>query len=340
MRTEPRPVRPDASDADATEDARTRLVRLAATAGTASRLPAAEPAPAAGGWVPRWPATSGRPEPDGHDVADGPGLRERAMAAAVTGYTAAHGHPLDHPGTGGVDETRGARRWAVRPLTVVVAVVVLLAVVGLVVARALAPVPSTVLGPGGPAAPPSEASADAPGTADGAAAAADDAHPTDAASVPSPSEPAVAADVVVVHVAGQVAQPGVLSLPAGSRVADALTAAGGPTPAADLTALNLARELVDGEQVLVPEPGDVLAAPPRPGGGAGGAATAGAGTVLDLNTADLPALDGLPGIGPVLAERIVAWRAEHGRFTSVDELAEVPGIGPSLLADVRDLVRV
>jgi competence protein ComEA len=144
---------------------------------------------------------------------------------------------------------------------------------------------------------------------------------------------------VVVHVVGQVRRPGVRHLPVGARVADAVAAAGGATPGADLAGLNLARVLVDGEQVRVPKPGEGVAAPSGPGGGGSGPAgsPAGRGPVA-LNTADLAALDTLPGVGPVLAQRIVDWRTAHGRFTSVDELAEVSGIGEKLLAQLRPLV--
>jgi competence protein ComEA len=163
-----------------------------------------------------------------------------------------------------------------------------------------------------------------------------------------PTDPAVgvatAAGEVVVHVVGQVRRPGVRSLPLGSRVADALEAAGGATPKADLSQLNLARVLVDGEQVRVPSPGD----PVDPGGsasaggtgglGGGGAGGGTSGTKVSLNTADLAALDTLPGVGPVLAQRILDWRVAHGRFTSVDELGEVSGIGEKLLAQLGPLV--
>jgi competence protein ComEA len=150
---------------------------------------------------------------------------------------------------------------------------------------------------------------------------------------------------VVVHVVGQVRRPGVLRLAAGSRVADALDAAGGPTPTADLARVNLARVLVDGEQVQVPAPGDpdpvgvgvVAAGPAAPGRGvAGDGGTAG--VLVPLNTADLATLETLPGVGPVLAQRIVDWRSQHGRFTSVEELGEVSGIGEKLLAQLTPLV--
>lgn len=153
--------------------------------------------------------------------------------------------------------------------------------------------------------------------------------------------------VVVVHVVGRVRHPGVHRLPVGSRVADAVQAAGGASGKADLAALNLARMLVDGEQVRVPAVGDPMASPgPGPGsgsgsgtGGGGGAGAAGSsGTPVSLNTGDLGALDTLPGVGPVLAQRILDWRAAHGRFSSVDELGEVSGIGEKLLAQLGPLV--
>ncbi|MBK6886227.1 MAG: helix-hairpin-helix domain-containing protein [Tetrasphaera sp.] len=149
-----------------------------------------------------------------------------------------------------------------------------------------------------------------------------------------------ATGVVVVHVVGQVRHPGVIELPAGSRVVDAVAKAGGATKGADLSAVNLARVLVDGEQILIPKPGEAVGAS-APGAGAGGAASGPAAPApINLNSADLTALDGLPGVGPVLAGRILAWRAEHGRFSSVDELGEVSGIGEKVLANLRPLVTV
>jgi competence protein ComEA len=132
----------------------------------------------------------------------------------------------------------------------------------------------------------------------------------------------------------------VRQLPLGSRVADAVDAAGGATAKADLSALNLARVLVDGEQVRVPAPGDPVqpGSPAAPGGTGGGRTGGSSGGPVSLNTADLAALDTLPGVGPVLAQRIVDWRTAHGRFTSVDELGEVSGIGEKLLAQLGPLV--
>ncbi|MCZ0979604.1 ComEA family DNA-binding protein [Streptomyces diastatochromogenes] len=140
---------------------------------------------------------------------------------------------------------------------------------------------------------------------------------------------------VVVDVGGKVRRPGVLTLPAGSRVADALRAAGGVEPGADLTGVNRARVLFDGEQVLVGLPG-TPAGGSGPGGGAGGGV---AGVPLSLNTATAEQLDGLPGVGPVLAQHIVDHRTEHGGFRSVGELREVNGIGERRFADLEPLVR-
>lgn len=154
-------------------------------------------------------------------------------------------------------------------------------------------------------------------------------RPADPVALPTPSAAASApGGLVVVHVVGAVAAPGVVTLDSGSRVVDAVDAAGGATADADLSGLNLARPLVDGEQVVVPTPGQEPVA----------AAVDDDGTT-NLNTADEAALDALPGIGPVLAGRIVERRDERP-FASVDELTEVTGIGPALLERLRPLVRV
>jgi competence protein ComEA len=139
---------------------------------------------------------------------------------------------------------------------------------------------------------------------------------------------------VAVHVAGRVRHPGLVRLPAGSRVQDAITAAGGVTSGADLDAINLARKLTDGEQVRVPGPGDP---PPPPPDAAAGPASPSA--PLDLNTATVEQLDTLPGVGQVTAGRIVAYRSAHP-FTTVDELLEVPGIGQRRFDQLKDLVTV
>ncbi len=156
-----------------------------------------------------------------------------------------------------------------------------------------------------------------------------------------------AAGVLLVHVVGQVRNPGVVRLPPGARVLDAVKAAGGATPTADLNHLNLARAVADGEQIVVPKPGESLTGGSPGVGGAGpgstGKGSTGGGTtsgLIDLNTADVSALDSLPGVGPVLAQRILDWRTQHGRFTSVAELGEVTGIGDKILAQIRPKVTV
>lgn len=155
---------------------------------------------------------------------------------------------------------------------------------------------------------------------------------TDAGPVPP-------ASVLVVHVVGAVREPGIVELPLGSRVVDAIAGAGGPRDDAGLTGLNLARELVDGEQVLVPtieEAATQAVAPPPSVGGSG----LGGSGLVNLNTADAAMLDSLPGIGPAIAARILAWRDDNGPFRSVDELLAVSGIGEKTLDGFRDLVTV
>lgn len=143
--------------------------------------------------------------------------------------------------------------------------------------------------------------------------------------------PSAAPSELVVHVAGRVAAPGVLRLPGGSRVGDAIAAAGGALGDAALEQLNLARQLADGEQVLVPGPGV-----PPPAAVAGAAASG----LLDLNLATAEDLDELPGVGPVLAERILAHREAIGRFSSVEELRDVEGIGDATFRDLAPAVTV
>ncbi len=134
----------------------------------------------------------------------------------------------------------------------------------------------------------------------------------------------------LVHVAGEVRRPGVYRVGAGARAIEAIRRAGGPTGRADLSALNLAAPLQDGQQVLIPS-----RAPRGGGGAAGGAGAAGATGPLSLSSATAEDLDGLDGIGPTLAARIVEWRQAHGGFASVEQLLDVPGIGPARLEAVR-----
>ncbi|MEU8650100.1 ComEA family DNA-binding protein [Streptomyces sp. NPDC048737] len=143
---------------------------------------------------------------------------------------------------------------------------------------------------------------------------------------------------IVVDVSGKVRDPGIHRLPAGSRVVDALAAAGGVRPGTNTDGLNRARFLVDGEQVVVGGPPGTGGQPAGAGPG-GGAVGAGPPTPVSLNTATADQLDTLPGVGPVLAQHIVDYRTQHGGFRSVDELREVNGIGERRFSDLRNLVR-
>ena len=259
------------------------------------------------GWIPR-PAPALRFDSPSHPLDDAtPAVRPpvpapqalttAALHTAAAGYTAVHGDPTTR-----APAPRRRVRWAISWRLAAAAGAVVLLVAGAVALRAsaVAPGPAVVL-------------------------------PTPAPSgvVAAVASPTVAAGVVV-DVVGAVAAPGVVRLAQGSRVVDAIAAAGGATADAQVSALNLARVLVDGEQIAVPRPGEAPA---------GAAVSPGGDELVDLNKADAAALDALPGIGPVLADRIVSHR-EDGPFTSVDELADVAGIGPTLLERLRDLVRV
>ena len=133
-----------------------------------------------------------------------------------------------------------------------------------------------------------------------------------------------------VHVVGAVHHAGLFRLRDGSRVADALERAGGPTRHADLSAVNLAAPLVDGQQVVVPRRGSP--------GAVGATGAPASGSRVSLASATVEQLDELPGIGPVTAQQIVDWRTTHGPFRSVDELDDVPGIGPAKIEQLRDVV--
>lgn len=141
---------------------------------------------------------------------------------------------------------------------------------------------------------------------------------------------------IFVAVAGAVRQPGLYRVPAGARVAVAVARAGGLLRRADLTGVNLAARLRDGQQVVVPERGVGPAG--TPAAGATGVGAAGGGAPVSLSTATAEQLDALDGIGPALAQRILEYRAQHGGFRSVDELAQVEGIGEKRLAALRDAV--
>ncbi|MEV4657987.1 ComEA family DNA-binding protein [Micromonospora sp. NPDC049301] len=161
---------------------------------------------------------------------------------------------------------------------------------------------------------------------------------SEAAPVTPAGDPSAAgAAEVVVAVAGKVRRPGLVRLPAGARLADAVQAAGGALPGVDVALLNPARKVTDGELIVVG-----VTPPPVPGGAAGPAAGGGAPAAgpLNLNTATLAQLDALPGVGPVLAQRILTHRDQHGGFKSVGDLRQVDGIGDARYEQLKDLVTV
>lgn len=260
---------------------------------------------------------AGRADDGPADASGTAGWVPGAVRAAADAYARQHPPDLD-------DEPAGVRprhepeawrpRWAVPWRVVGVAAVAVALLAGAAVLRSVA------LTPGAPVDLPEPLGATASATM-GA-----DADASAGAGADATADPTTDPATVVVHVVGAVAAPGVVRLPAGSRVTDAVAAAGGATAEADLAAVNLARVLTDGEQIVVPRPGD----PAPPAGAAPGAAD----DTVDLNAASLAELDGLPGVGPVLAQRIVDGRP----YTSVDELDQVSGIGQTLLERLRPLV--
>ncbi len=158
-----------------------------------------------------------------------------------------------------------------------------------------------------------------------------------------PTSVAQSVTEILVSVTGLVANPGVVRLPPEARVADAIAAAGGTQPGGNLTGMNLAAKLADGDSVVVTESGTAAATPgpsgsPGSAGGSSGASTGPAGGPVNLNTADEAALDTLPGVGPVMAQNILAWREQNGRFSSIEQLQEISGIGPARYAQLSALV--
>jgi competence protein ComEA len=152
---------------------------------------------------------------------------------------------------------------------------------------------------------------------------------------PSQSPGGPRASGIYVHVAGAVRRPGLVQVPAGSRVAEALARAGGPARKADLTGVNLAAQLDDGQQIVVPAAGAV----PGSGAAAGTGSAPTPGVKPSLGSATVEELDEIDGIGPTLAERIVEYRTENGGFSSIDELQDVDGIGEKRLETLREALQ-
>lgn len=277
--------------------------------------------PAEGGWVPSsdFAAHSTGDEP----VSDAPPSVGAALAARLP--ASVRGGVFD-PGRRGV---------------AVLAVVALLAALGGAWYFAAArPAASAATDEQTPAATPDPQPAPATNGAGGLTG-----WPTAAPSSSAASTP------LVIDVVGKVVAPGVVELPAGARIRDAIAAAGGALPGTDLTALDLASKLTDGQQLFVgiPPPtgaaaqaaGGLVGGEPAGGGsvGSGGSGASSSG-VVSLNTATLADLETLPGVGPVLAQHILDWRGQHGRFTAVSQLQQVSGIGPSKYAALAGRVRL
>lgn len=254
-------------------------------------------------------------------MTDGDDVRTRVedalRRAASTAYEAAHGALESHGAFEGPDEADAPPRWRFRmSARLAVTATIVVAILGAMVVflpPGVIPFSQDVAGESAVLGGPGAASAVAPTSSPAASQAA-----------PSAMTVGLPSGSVVVHVAGAVVSPGLYTLGGGARVADAVAAAGGASDGADLDAVNLARVVVDGEQVRVPVMGEVVA---------GGSSNVDA--RVNINTADAEALDRLPGVGPVLAARIAAYRDAHGPFASVDALDDVSGVGPAVLEKVR-----
>ena len=267
---------------------------------------------------------------DTHDLADLPRTRAHGALEAVTrGYIAAHGHPLEHDGL--IKTERVRRRWALGTRSGMIVLLVIGVVLAVTAYRAL---------------PVREGKAlDAPVEFSEQAVAPADSPPDPQVGEQQAAVPQAAAapTTVVVHVAGQVNKPGVVELPSGARIAAAIELAGGLTADANGDAINLARVVTDGEQVYVPAVGEQVpqsAQQPAPASGLEGAPEGPGGGLVNINTADSALLATLPGVGPAISQRIIAWRTANGPFAAISDLQSVSGIGPAMMAKVTDLITV
>ena len=273
---------------------------------------------------------------------DGPAAPSPARPTAVDAPGTRSRPPRDAPGRGAdaaaparhLVESRHRLGLAVSPHQVALVALAVVVMVALAAWWVLRSVPHTQ-----PLAvstqrtlPSSRTAVTAPPSSAGATSA-----PTPSGAMTGPAPAASATGSVVVDVAGRVRRPGIVQLPAGARVVDALRAAGGARPGVQTRSLNLARPLVDGEQIVVGLRVPAVSGSP----GTGVTSTTGSSiSPVNLNTATAEQLDTLPGIGPVTAQAILDWRTQNGSFTSVEELLEVSGIGDATLADIAPYVYV
>lgn len=370
----PRPVRPSvvamfgrrpSPDSDASAVARRRLAALAAQFEVNGSVPTAlaQHDPIDGTEATTPAATPWQHEPIGGTEAAAPATapgRHNVPAAGADHPARLAPEPLDGGGpTGGGSSSSGSApgrhaarrladeygRWNLTTHQVTVVALIVAAVVALAGWWVLRSVPEAA-----PVQLASERSLPTPSSANelslsappvtaptGGALASPVGAPTGGA-LASPVGAATGGDPLVVDVAGKVRRPGIVELPAGSRVVDAIHAAGGARRGVNTTSLNLARQLIDGEQIVVGlrVPAVDLVPPPS----LSGAVIPDAIVSIDLNAASQEELETLPGIGPVTAASILAWRTENGAFSNVDELLEVSGIGDVTLADIEDYVHV
>ena len=283
------------------------------------------------------------------------GTLGRAVSLA---YTAAHGHPLEHDGRVAAHATRS--RWALGTRAAIVLVATALLIIAVLAVRSfLNPQAKEHALQTGEASSPAGSAAEVTASTQANQTVGDlPEENTPVQGESSETEPQEA--LVVVQLAGAVKNPGVYELPSGSRVADGVKQAGGPTNKADESAINLARVLVDGEQIYLPEKGEATRQIATGNGSGNGAETSGGvsnnsissssgvsnrsngagGGAININQATAEELDALPGVGPAIATRIVEWRESNGAFNAVADLQNVKGIGPSILAKIADQATV
>jgi len=285
-------------------------------------------------------ADASPPNAEDEDEGDESAVDDTASQADPLARGLERGTPRSDPGRhAGSPQAGRYGRWGLSPHHVVILAVVVLALVTMAAWWVLQSVPRAPVELASERSlPVTTASTAATATTTTAATGGEASAPVSAATPTSP-----AGEPVVVDVAGKVRRPGIVELPAGARVVDALDAAGGARIGVDTRSLNLARPLVDGEQIVVGYDVPTMGGGQQGGAGSSGSPPTSTGTAttpVNLNTATAEQLDTIPGIGPVTAQAIMAWRTEHGGFTTVNQLLDVSGIGDATLAEMIPYVYV